>query len=342
MTTLADEGAMVLRSLATQRSKPAHPTEPTPCKPQAARMTTEISKLRLLARTRQSTLTTGTPLTVEPKLSLKDQVLAIVSDPEREQDTLPLPSLFLHAVHGPVHEAFINAIVKITDGAMYAEGFLNEEMKLVSGGNLSITGFSDAFRKSCKLPDWYIKRRRRKYPTVVFEVGWTQLYKDLIQNAKLWLEGSKGKVRLVVIVCITEEKNLSQPQNPSCARNTSLPDPTSPPEPASSPELEIEQVKIAEAFIELWEYNPETSAAVLRDARVPVPPLPAATSFRICLGDILPPEFIPEGRTATEFYNVPLSKFRTFLEEALPDQALVRLENRQYNKRRREGDVGSD
>ncbi|KAL7272388.1 hypothetical protein RUND412_004810 [Rhizina undulata] len=288
-------------------------------------MTAEILKQRLSARA-----------TVEPKLmprKLKDRVLAIF---QREKNTnidnvrtweaykileyfenknahisydSSIHRLIVHCYSGAIHQAFMCTMFR-EKRAMYAGGFLNDDMRLLFGSNLTVNGFSRRFRDSCKIPDWYIRRRGEYIPTLICEVGWTQPYSDLIQNAKLWLEGSKGAVRLVVIVYITEEKNPSEPQNPSRARDAS--------DPASSPEPEIEPVKsvrIAQAFIELWQYDPETSAAAPRGARVPVLPLPA-TSFKIFLGDILPPEFIPEGRNATDPYDVPLSEFRDLLEEA--------------------------
>ncbi|KAL7266522.1 Transcription factor [Rhizina undulata] len=296
-------------------------------------MIAEISKSRLLARAPQSIPTTGTMLMaqIEPKppsRKLKDQVLAILCDSGREQDTningvLPweygkllkcfekkpptslssstfscsisynasLHRLIVHCSPGPVHEAFIEAMGEEMV-EMRIRGFLNKEMRFAFGANRGLNCFKRKYRNCDKTPDWYIRHKDRQFPTVIFEVGFSQPYKDLVDNVKLWLEGSNGAVRLVVI------------------------------EPASSPEptSEIDSVKIVEVFIELWQYNPQTSAAVLRDTRVPVLPLPAATSYKILLGDILPPELIPKGRNAADAYNIFLSNFKDLLEEALPEQ----------------------
>ncbi|KAL7275316.1 Transcription factor [Rhizina undulata] len=201
-------------------------------------MTAEISKSRLSARAPQSTLTTGTTLTarIEPKplsRKLKDQVLAILCDSGREQDTningiLPweygkllkcfknktttslsrpprlsynagLRRLSIHCSPGAVYEAFMQAMGEEM-AKMRIRGFLNEEMRLVSGANLGLNCFKHKSRNSDKTPDWYIKRRGSPFPTVIFEVGFSQPYKALVDNAKLWLEGSNGAVRLVIIV----------------------------------------------------------------------------------------------------------------------------------------------
>jgi hypothetical protein len=40
----------------------------------------------------------------------------------------------------------------------------------------------------------------RKWPTIALEVGYTESYEDLVQNALLLLKGSKGKIGLVILV----------------------------------------------------------------------------------------------------------------------------------------------
>lgn len=44
------------------------------------------------------------------------------------------------------------------------------------------------------------------FPTLVCEVGFTESYIDLLEDARQWLEKSGGKVRLVMIIKLEEEK----------------------------------------------------------------------------------------------------------------------------------------
>lgn len=44
------------------------------------------------------------------------------------------------------------------------------------------------------------------FPSLVCEVGFTESYIDLLEDARQWLEKSDGKVRLVMIVKLQEEK----------------------------------------------------------------------------------------------------------------------------------------
>lgn len=48
--------------------------------------------------------------------------------------------------------------------------------------------------------------RRGVFPSLVCEVGFTESYIDLLEDARQWLEKNDGKVRLVMIVKLEEEK----------------------------------------------------------------------------------------------------------------------------------------
>ena len=59
-----------------------------------------------------------------------------------------------------------------------------------------------------KFPDAAIVFRDQKFdplPSVVFEVGFTESYNDLVGDTTQWLQRSGGEVRLVVLVNIKED-----------------------------------------------------------------------------------------------------------------------------------------
>lgn len=77
-----------------------------------------------------------------------------------------------------------------------------------------------------KVPDGaFYPSLGRKWPTIALEVGYAESYEDLVRDATLLMEGSKGKIGLVIIVKL-------QP-------------------------LEADETEIQKGFVEVWAYNYE-------------------------------------------------------------------------------------
>ncbi|CRG88304.1 hypothetical protein PISL3812_05333 [Talaromyces islandicus] len=57
--------------------------------------------------------------------------------------------------------------------------------------------------QSKKVPDNSINVRGRAMPTIALEVGYSESYEDLINDATLLLEGSQGRIGLVILVKVT-------------------------------------------------------------------------------------------------------------------------------------------
>jgi hypothetical protein len=53
---------------------------------------------------------------------------------------------------------------------------------------------------SSKNPDGGIYPDRRKWPSIALEVGYTESYQQLLRDASLLLEGSHGKIIMVIII----------------------------------------------------------------------------------------------------------------------------------------------
>src|ERR1700733_2240042 len=58
--------------------------------------------------------------------------------------------------------------------------------------NTDFTPFNDPYKGSRKQPDVFVRVAGFYWPTLVVETGWSEDYDDLVDDAKLWLLGSRG------------------------------------------------------------------------------------------------------------------------------------------------------
>jgi len=71
--------------------------------------------------------------------------------------------------------------------------------------NIGITNFTGNYYGSVKEPDFSfipigINGLRRDFPSVVLESGWSSTGRELADQCRLWHEGSRGRVRVVILV----------------------------------------------------------------------------------------------------------------------------------------------
>jgi hypothetical protein len=174
----------------------------------------------------------------------------------------------------PVHESVV---------CPFSRGFFNATMDLPSSiqnrmnvaTNEDFGGFAGTYSGSSKTPDLAIQLKNangKREIKFVLEVGFSETYQELVDDAKLWLEG-KEEVSLVMLVKFTETPSYRCP-----ARNLGdheleqleFPEPAdiqvtnfnSGGEygPVTYKGLQWAGV-ISEAFIELWTRNPATGKA---------------------------------------------------------------------------------
>lgn len=62
--------------------------------------------------------------------------------------------------------------------------------------------FQDDFNGSAKTPDSGVYPRRRKWPTIAVEVGYSENYNALVDDTSLLLYGSQGRIGVVIVVKI--------------------------------------------------------------------------------------------------------------------------------------------
>jgi len=79
--------------------------------------------------------------------------------------------------------------------------------------NQTFTGFEGQYTGSSKVPDLALLSRnvnRVNEPKFILEVGLSETYEQLVQDAKLWLEGTRD-VLVVVLVKFTENPKYRCP-----------------------------------------------------------------------------------------------------------------------------------
>src|SRR5438046_1651411 len=117
----------------------------------------------------------------------------------------------------PVHDSVSRLVDDFLVEAVVTGFITPKERKYISNSNTSVRLARSGFRGNqntkklqawTKFPDAVIlfgDPDSKPLPSVVFEVGFTESYTDLVSNAAQWLEKSGGKVRLVVLVNIKED-----------------------------------------------------------------------------------------------------------------------------------------
>ena len=75
------------------------------------------------------------------------------------------------------------------------------------------------------MPDALLFPDSRQWPTICVEVGYTETYQKLLEDASLLLEGSSGRIGLVILIKVTP--------------------------------LKRGETEITEAFVEVWKWTPQ-------------------------------------------------------------------------------------
>jgi len=110
--------------------------------------------------------------------------------------------------------------------------------------------FQKAYDGSKKTPDAGIYPRGRKWPSIALEAGYSESSEELIEDTKLLLEGSEGRIGLVIIVKV---------------------------EPLKPNEREIQN-----GFIQVYKYDQEMKRIVSHGGRIRLYP-PPASRLQQCL-----------------------------------------------------------
>ncbi|KAE8377015.1 hypothetical protein BDV26DRAFT_264496 [Aspergillus bertholletiae] len=82
---------------------------------------------------------------------------------------------------------------------MASRGYINFK-PLKPRPEITLKGFSGRFFGSSKTPDCIIVPGDGTWPSIALEVGYSETYDELIADADILLEGSQGKIHVVIPV----------------------------------------------------------------------------------------------------------------------------------------------
>jgi hypothetical protein len=185
-------------------------------------------------------------------------------------------TLIVKFMPSPVHESVTDTI---TRGFIAAAEGLPERWDFDIAFNQNFNGFSGQYAGSCKVPDLAVEFTNAAGdcpPKFILEIGLSETYEDLLQDARLWLEGN-DYVSIVVLVKFVETPKYRSPR----LRTKDLVDLDFP----KAPELKEHHFNmegeygpvsykgikwagvISEAFLEVWKRDPTTRLAVMDGVR---------------------------------------------------------------------------
>jgi hypothetical protein len=125
--------------------------------------------------------------------------------------------LRVYAISRPIHDVVSFLVLKFLVEAIRTGFITPKEEKYINCGNTNVRLAQSRFytnQNTKKLQAWtkfpdatilFGGPKSKPSPSVVFEVGFTESYDDLVSDAAQWLQKSGGKVRLVILVNIKED-----------------------------------------------------------------------------------------------------------------------------------------
>lgn len=174
----------------------------------------------------------------------------------------------------PIHEAISSTFLRKIYSTIATYPAASQE-RIEVRTNEDVVGFAGKYTGSRKIPDVQIKVEDQNgncEVKVVVEVGFAESYEDLVEDARLWLDGQKS-VSMVILAKFTESppyrNPLSKLEEPTL-QSLDLPNGFEVREssfvlmgdfgPANFKELSWVG-QITTAFMELWKRNPITGLA---------------------------------------------------------------------------------
>lgn len=195
------------------------------------------------------------------------------------------------------------------------------------------------------------------FPLVAVEVGFSEGYASLLEDMELWLLGSEGKVRVVVLISLVETPSFTgkrfmtdDEKPPRGSNDRDDAGPSAPPvhvNPPYGPHLHNGLVLVGQisGFLELWRLDATTSLptrTLRRDIFPPGPPPHADDSFELTMLDLFGwPDRLPQGCAADEPVVFELAEYREVVAGAVLRFARMRL-HRLNEKRKRVGEVDGE
>lgn len=71
----------------------------------------------------------------------------------------------------------------------------------------TIRGFVGRYTESSKEPDFFLAPLGAPFPSIAFETGFSELGENLIRDKDLWIQGSGGATKVVILINIMRRPN---------------------------------------------------------------------------------------------------------------------------------------
>ena len=129
----------------------------------------------------------------------------------------------------PIHEILASPFIR--SDAVATQDLRSEiARQLDAVGNQRVGAFTGAYQGSEKEPDVLFKYKGQDHNvlyTAVVEIGFAETYEELIDDAKLWIEGNRD-IRTVILIKVEENPRYHSPTSKledDEVRNLGFPDP---------------------------------------------------------------------------------------------------------------------
>lgn len=181
------------------------------------------------------------------------------------------------------------------------------------------------------------------FPLVATEVGFSESYANLLRDMRLWLIGSKGKVRAVILVAITETPKYAS--KPILESDPALEIPAALGGHPFGPRMHGAHVLVGAitAVLEIWRYKSDGDT-VEREVRVDVVPAdPGHTHFHLSMLDFYGrAERVPERFEPEDKVPFALEAYRRKISDSIARLGLQRMQKIESETRKRAVKVETD
>lgn len=175
------------------------------------------------------------------------------------------------------------------------------------------------------------------FPLVAVEVGFSETYEQLLADMELWLKGSEGKVRAVILISLTE--------TPKYSAKSFLHEPIPEPDPNALPARrgphgplyrgEHVLVGAITGFIEIWRFNAATGTVECEPRISVLPPDPEQSTFSLTMLDFYGwAERVPERFKPEDKVDFDLDNYRRQIKVAIQPLGRQRMQKAEAAKRK--------
>lgn len=252
------------------------------------------------------------------------------------------------AVHDTIERFFTDSIRSIR----HTHSLTESEELFAFSTSPDIGGFSGDYANSRKQSDMAIipllppaveeadddpEPLNDGFPLVAVEVGFSETYEQLLADMKLWLKGSEGKVRAVVLVSLTETPKYSAKNFQG--ESNAEPGPETPPARRGphGPLYRGDHVLVGAitGFLEIWRFNAATGTVQCEPRISVLPADPVNNTFSLTMLDLYGSEDrVPDRFNPDDKVEFDLDNYRRQIKVAIQPLGRQRVQKAEAAKRK--------